>query len=238
MAINAACNELSQPWMESGVSEDAMSGHICFMIPGQTQCFACAPPLLVASGIDEKSIKRANVCAASLPTTMGVVAGLLVQNVLKCATSCYAQAVSKCNILRMYLLRFGEVAFYLGYNAMKNFFPMTQVAACARAAAVLLLFTPHAAKGKPNVLQRVVPEAAATVCRMERQAGVLQLRLHRSSFIPHGRAARLHCGAASRARARGCCPSSRACGCQRVGHHPGGQQRRRRISCQRRRSVA
>jgi hypothetical protein len=28
----------------------------------------------------------------------------------------------------MYLLRFGEVAFYLGYNAMKNFFPMTQVA--------------------------------------------------------------------------------------------------------------
>jgi hypothetical protein len=27
----------------------------------------------------------------------------------------------------MYLLRFGEVAFYLGYNAMKNFFPMTQV---------------------------------------------------------------------------------------------------------------
>jgi hypothetical protein len=53
------------------------------MIPGQTQCFACAPPLLVASGIDEKSIKRANVCAASLPTTMGVVAGLLVQNTLK-----------------------------------------------------------------------------------------------------------------------------------------------------------
>ena len=83
MAINAACNEISQPWMESGVSEDAMSGHICLMIPGQTQCFACAPPLLVASGIDEKSIKRANVCAASLPTTMGVVAGLLVQNTLK-----------------------------------------------------------------------------------------------------------------------------------------------------------
>jgi ubiquitin-like modifier-activating enzyme 5 len=83
MAINAACNELGQPWMESGVSEDAMSGHICLMIPGQTQCFACAPPLLVASGIDEKSIKRANVCAASLPTTMGVVAGLLVQNTLK-----------------------------------------------------------------------------------------------------------------------------------------------------------
>ena len=41
----------------------------------------CAPPL--ASGIDEKTLKREGVCAASLPTTMAVVAGLLVQNTLK-----------------------------------------------------------------------------------------------------------------------------------------------------------
>ncbi len=138
MAINAACNEIGQPWMESGVSEDAMSGHICLMIPGQTQCFACAPPLLVASGIDEKSIKRANVCAASLPTTMGVVAGLLVQNTLK-----YAALLSRWNIFNffcMYLLRFGEVAFYLGYNAMKNFFPMTQVATSRPSSSVQLSY--------------------------------------------------------------------------------------------------
>lgn len=43
----------------------------------------CAPPLVVASGIDEKTLKREGVCAASLPTTMAVVAGLLVQNTLK-----------------------------------------------------------------------------------------------------------------------------------------------------------
>lgn len=43
----------------------------------------CAPPLVVAANIDEKTLKREGVCAASLPTTMGVVAGLLVQNVLK-----------------------------------------------------------------------------------------------------------------------------------------------------------
>lgn len=43
----------------------------------------CAPPLVVASGIDEKTLKREGVCAASLPTTMGVIAGLLVQNTLK-----------------------------------------------------------------------------------------------------------------------------------------------------------
>ncbi|XP_067910539.1 ubiquitin-like modifier-activating enzyme 5 isoform X2 [Heterodontus francisci] len=105
MAINTACNELAQVWMESGVSENAVSGHIQLLIPGETACFACAPPLVVAANIDEKTLKREGVCAASLPTTMGVVAGLLVQNVLK------------------YLLGFGSVSYYLGYNAMQDFFP-------------------------------------------------------------------------------------------------------------------
>lgn len=105
MAINQACNELGQIWMESGVSENAVSGHIQLIIPGETACFACAPPLVVAANIDEKTLKREGVCAASLPTTMGVVAGILVQNVLK------------------YLLKFGTVSYYLGYNAMQDFFP-------------------------------------------------------------------------------------------------------------------
>ncbi|XP_036420577.1 ubiquitin-like modifier-activating enzyme 5 isoform X3 [Colossoma macropomum] len=105
MAINTACNELGQVWMESGVSENAVSGHIQLIIPGETACFACAPPLVVAASIDEKTLKKDGVCAASLPTTMGVVAGILVQNVLK------------------YLLGFGTVSYYLGYNAMQDFFP-------------------------------------------------------------------------------------------------------------------
>ncbi|QQP40288.1 Ubiquitinlike modifieractivating enzyme 5like, partial [Caligus rogercresseyi] len=82
MAINMACNELGQTWFESGVSENAVSGHIQFIEPGATACFACAPPLVVASNIDEKTLKRDGVCAASLPTTMGIVAGFLVQNTL------------------------------------------------------------------------------------------------------------------------------------------------------------
>ncbi|PKI43365.1 hypothetical protein CRG98_036261, partial [Punica granatum] len=53
------------------VSEDAVSGHIQLLIPGETACFACAPPLVVASGVDERTLKREGVCAASLPTTMG-----------------------------------------------------------------------------------------------------------------------------------------------------------------------
>lgn len=39
-----ACNELGQIWMESGVSENAVSGHIQLIIPGETACFAVCPP--------------------------------------------------------------------------------------------------------------------------------------------------------------------------------------------------
>ena len=111
MTINQACLELEQTWMESGVSEDAVSGHIQLIEPGFTACFECVPPLVVASGIDEKTLKREGVCAASLPTTMGMVAGFLVQNTLK------------------YLLSFGHVSAYLGYNAMKDYFPTMEIGA-------------------------------------------------------------------------------------------------------------
>ena len=104
MAINKACNKLNQIWMESGVSENAMSGHIQFIIPGETACFSCAPPLVVAEEGNEKKIKREGVCTASLPTTMGIVAGFLAQNFLKWA------------------LNFGEVSYLLNYNALLNFF--------------------------------------------------------------------------------------------------------------------
>jgi len=52
-----------------------------------------------------KPLKREGVCAASLPTTMGITAGFLIQNALK------------------KLLGFGSVSYYLGYNAMQDFFP-------------------------------------------------------------------------------------------------------------------
>lgn len=61
--------------MESGVSEDALSGHIQLMLPGRTACFQCLPPLAVASGIDEKTIRRDGVCAASLPLRLVLLQG-------------------------------------------------------------------------------------------------------------------------------------------------------------------
>merc|ERR1719487_886103 len=105
MTINQACNEASQTWMESGVSENAVSGHIQTMIPGRYACFECAPPAVVASGEDENSIKREGVCAASLPTTMGITAGFMAQATLK------------------YLLKFGTVSNFLGYDALGDYFP-------------------------------------------------------------------------------------------------------------------
>eukprot|EP00397_Hematodinium_sp_SG-2012_P056401 GEMP01069564.1.p1 GENE.GEMP01069564.1~~GEMP01069564.1.p1 ORF type:complete len:356 (+),score=77.90 GEMP01069564.1:103-1170(+) len=105
ITINQVCNELNVTWMESGVSENAVSGHIQLMIPGKLACFECAPPAVVASGGNELDIKREGVCAASLPTTMGITAGFLAQATLK------------------FLLNFGEVANFLGYNAMTDYFP-------------------------------------------------------------------------------------------------------------------
>jgi ubiquitin-like modifier-activating enzyme 5 len=40
MAINTACNEINMNWFESGVSENAVSGHIQCILPGETACFA------------------------------------------------------------------------------------------------------------------------------------------------------------------------------------------------------
>lgn len=103
LTVNLVCLENNIHWMESGVAENAVSGHIQLLLPGVTPCYECCPPLVVANGMPEA--KREGVCAASLPTTMGIVAGFLAQNALK------------------YLLDFGSVSEYVGYDAMKDHFP-------------------------------------------------------------------------------------------------------------------
>mmetsp|Transcript_7972 Transcript_7972/g.24022 ORF Transcript_7972/g.24022 Transcript_7972/m.24022 type:complete len:453 (+) Transcript_7972:73-1431(+) len=136
-AINSACNELSMTWMESGVSENAVSGHIQLLVPGKLACFSCAPPLVVASEIDERTLKRDGVCAASLPTTMGMVAGMLVQNSLKyllgfgkvprlkkSRSAASSTVVGRdCHSDSHRLFAPSKVSEYVGYNAMNDFFP-------------------------------------------------------------------------------------------------------------------
>lgn len=107
LSVNLACLTYNLPWMESGVAENAVSGHIQLLLPGVTACYECCPPLVVATGLPEA--KREGVCAASLPTTMGIVAGFLAQNTLK------------------YLLHFGIVSEYVGYDAMRDHFPSVSI---------------------------------------------------------------------------------------------------------------
>lgn len=105
MAINSACCEEEVEWIESGVSEEGVAGHVQYVKPGLSACFACSPPLIVASGIPESTLKREGVCAASLPTTMAMVAAMQVQEALK------------------RILLFGKLSFFLGYSALSDYFP-------------------------------------------------------------------------------------------------------------------
>ena len=78
--------ELQLPFMDAVVSDDAMGGSVQLIIPGRTGGLEAAP-------IKSHMEKRAGSCAASLPTTDSIIAGITGQNILK------------------YLLGFGEVAF-------------------------------------------------------------------------------------------------------------------------------
>ncbi|CAH8358449.1 unnamed protein product [Eruca vesicaria subsp. sativa] len=54
----AACNELRQTWMESGVSEDAVSGHIQLLVPGEKTDISLFTPSKNTSTVS-KCINRA-----------------------------------------------------------------------------------------------------------------------------------------------------------------------------------
>ena len=63
--MEQACNEIDLPWLEAGVSEDAMNGHIQVMLPGRTACYQCLPPLIVESG----GVLRVLACVLPAPAT-------------------------------------------------------------------------------------------------------------------------------------------------------------------------
>lgn len=89
--------------------DESVVGHIQTIAPGQTACFECVPPLALASGLGESTLRRDDVCSASLPTTINIISGLLVQNALK------------------FLLGYGKVAQCLGYMALTDYFPRQQM---------------------------------------------------------------------------------------------------------------
>lgn len=119
--ISQTCNEFDVAWFESGISENAISGHIQFIIPGVTACYCCVPPLVtfesdpsedkittsIIESVEKRNPKKTSsrTCAASLSTTTSIIAGLLVNNILK------------------YFLKFGECSNFLGYHMIDDYFP-------------------------------------------------------------------------------------------------------------------
>ncbi|CAD7690405.1 unnamed protein product [Nyctereutes procyonoides] len=93
------CNELGQMWIKSGVNENAVSAHNSWRI-----CLFCGCSTKLLQILMKRLSNEKCVCSQS-STTVGMMVGILVQNVLK------------------FLLNFGTVSFYLGYNAMQDFFP-------------------------------------------------------------------------------------------------------------------
>lgn len=53
-----ACNEIGQVWMESGVSENAVSGHIQVIKPGETPCFAVSVFLFLFHSLLQIVVKK------------------------------------------------------------------------------------------------------------------------------------------------------------------------------------
>eukprot|EP00743_Colponemidia_sp_Colp-15_P002006 GILK01002180.1.p1 GENE.GILK01002180.1~~GILK01002180.1.p1 ORF type:complete len:385 (-),score=49.42 GILK01002180.1:290-1342(-) len=105
--VNDLCLALNQRWMDARLSTDAMSGHIQFVVPGQSQCIDCAPLSGVDARHEEMILNEPGFCVATLPTCEAVVSGLLGQMALKC------------------MVQFGEVPHYMGFNARTNHFPKT-----------------------------------------------------------------------------------------------------------------
>lgn len=109
ITLNKLCCDLGLVWFESGVSETGINGHVQLIRPGIDACFNCAPPTVVAENLNEFE-NRAGVCTASLATTMSIVAGILVQNILK------------------YFLSFGTtVNNCIGYNGLTDYFPLMHI---------------------------------------------------------------------------------------------------------------
>ncbi|KCV70578.1 hypothetical protein H696_02923 [Fonticula alba] len=81
LSVNMICNMIGATWIETGASEDAVGGHIQLIRPGRTPCFACA---------------------ASVPTTPALVAGMAVQLAYKL------------------FLQFGQISTYVSYNGLQD----------------------------------------------------------------------------------------------------------------------
>ncbi|KAI3717818.1 hypothetical protein L1987_69673 [Smallanthus sonchifolius] len=166
MVVNQACNELNQTWMESGFNLYlsrcvAVSGHIQLMIPGETACFACAPPLVVASGVDERVTEFVlHLC-------------LLWANIINYLTGGRGWAFSPEHTQVLAEIRASLIILVVeGYNALKDYFPtmaMKPNPQCSNG--------PCLERQKEYMLIKPARDAAAKA-KMEEELSTIEIPIH------------------------------------------------------------
>ena len=94
--MNSKSIQNNIPFVEAGLLRSGLGGYVHLVIPFETPCYQCIGSIKVKDTNDTKG----EPCSASLPTTVNIVASLQVQHAIK------------------YLLKFGSIPDYVGYDAL------------------------------------------------------------------------------------------------------------------------
>lgn len=96
--LNDKCVKLNQPYIDTGATRSGLGGYVHLVIPHETACYTCT------GSIDLGKKEEGEACTASLPTTIAMIASLASEISLK------------------YLLKFGTLPDYIGFNALTDQF--------------------------------------------------------------------------------------------------------------------
>ena len=96
--INEKCVIFNQTYIDTGATRSGLGGYVHLVVPYETACYACT------GSIDLGEKEEGAACTASLPTTIAMVASLASEISLK------------------YLLNFGTIPDYIGFNALNDQF--------------------------------------------------------------------------------------------------------------------
>lgn len=96
--INERCVSLNKEYIDTGASRSGLGGYVHLVIPHKTACYECI------GSIDLGLKEEGEPCTASLPSTIAIIASLAAEHTLK------------------YLLKFGNIPDYIGFNAITDHF--------------------------------------------------------------------------------------------------------------------
>lgn len=104
--VNVECINNNLHYVDSGASRSGLSGYVHLVIPRVTACYQCTGAIDMATKSQEKV--KGEPCAASLPSTIAIIAGMQVQMTLK------------------HLLKFGSIPDYVSYNGIRGEFDISK----------------------------------------------------------------------------------------------------------------